>query len=200
MKSRILPYTMVMFALFGAAGCQQPAPISTATSIPPTPAGGYVMYRLRATLDNEPMAALEAIKAASCLDQTPGPNMGKRVVFTFSAQADPIEEAIDDEIGFGLTIQIDDVTQIPFGQPVDVANNPNLHPSALVRGFLPPPQDALTMVNGTITIAALSSNQVTGSAMLTFSDPGDVNVAVQESVVFEVEFTDLAIDPDCAQP
>jgi len=184
MRSKALLRIIACCALSGVVGCQRQ----------PTPNSGYVMYSLRVTLDDEPMYVLEGITGESCSNGYGG------LLFEFAAEADPIEEAIDDEIGFGLSIQIDDVTRISSGKPTDVANNPNLHLSGRVRRFLPPPQDPLTSVTGTLTISALSSSQVSGSALLTFIDSDDVNLAVQASAVFAVEFTNLAIARYCPEP
>jgi hypothetical protein len=51
---------------------------------------------------------LVTITAESCFDGYGG------YILSFSAVADMIPEAIDDEISLGLTIQIDDISQLPL--------------------------------------------------------------------------------------
>jgi len=148
------------------------------------------------------MPALVSVTRESCT------NGGADLFLVFSAVNAPQGEPVDAETDFRLSIQFDDVSKIPLGQPMDVANNPpNLHLSALVTAFHAPPLEPLTSFNGSasgvITISALSSGQVDGSAVLTFVDRQDEstqwgqNRLVQKALVFDVTFTNLAINPSC---
>ena len=67
------------------------------------------------------------------------------------------------------------------------------------QSLIEAPQDPLTTTSGTITISALSANEMSGSASLAFSDPGDVNAVVQDSLAFEVMFSNLAIIHYCSE-
>ena len=55
------------------------------------------------------------------------------------------------------------------------------------------------MASGTMTISALSTNEISGSASLTFSDSGDVNAVVKDSLAYEVTFTNLAVIHYCPE-
>ena len=184
MKSKVLLYTLACLVMFAASGCQPHE------------------KDLRITLDDRPMPALVSITRESCT------NGGADLFVVFSAVNAPQGEPVDAETDFRLSIQFDDVSKIPVGKPIDVANNPNnLHLSALVTAFQAPPLEPLTSFNGSangvITISALSSEQVDGSAVLTFVDRQDEstqwgqNRLVQKALVFDVTFTDLAINPSC---
>ncbi len=57
----------------------------------------------------------------------------------------------------------------------------------------------MTTATGTLTLAALSAREISGSAMLTFTDPADVNPVVHDSLAYEVAFTNLAIVHYCPE-
>lgn len=183
MKSTSRPGILALVAMIAVSGCQAS----------PTPAGAHVMYGMSAILDSQPLPQLVTITAESCFDGYGG------YTLSFSAVADMIPEAIDDEIRLDLTIQMTDISQVPLGQTVDVANKSSLQLSAAATVFRPPPQGALTTATGTITLTALSYGEMSGSTSLAFSDPGDVNPVVQNSLAYEVTFTNLAITHYCPE-
>jgi len=183
----------IAVTLIFLTGCGSPSPLATTTPQPPTPADAHVVYGMSATLDGKQLPQLVTITAESCFDGYGG------YILSFSAVADMIPEAIDDEISLGLTIQIDDISQLPLGQPVDVAHNNDIYLSAATLAFLPPPQGVLTTATGTITLTALSYGEMSGSASLIFTDPGDVNPVVQNSLAYKVAFTNLAIIHYCPE-
>lgn len=176
-------------------GCGSPTPGVTSTSQPSTPTDtqAHVVYGMSATLDGKQLPQLVTITAESCFDGYGG------YTLSFSAVADMIPEAIDDEISLGMTIQIDDISQLPLGQAVEVVHTTAIHLSAAPLAFLPSPQGILTTATGTITLAALSYGEMSGSASLIFTDPGDVNPVVQNSLAYEVAFTNLAIIRYCPE-
>lgn len=177
---------MVILMLMIQIGCAiQPTPTPSAS--------GHVTYDLSATLDGKPLPLLQAIRAESCYDGYGG------YLLSFTATADMIPEAIDDEIVLGLNIQIDDISKITLGSPIDIKNNSNIHLSASARVFVEGPQDPLMAATGTITIAALSEREMSGSASLVFTDPNDVNPAVKDMLAFEMAFTNLAIVQYCPE-
>ena len=148
---------------------------------------------MSATLDGKPLPALVGITASSCDDGYGG------YAFTFAATADMEPQAIDDEIGLGLNIEIDDISKITIGKPIQVGNNNNIRLSASVRVFIEAPQDPVTTATGMITITALSDREMSGSASLIFTDPSDVNPTVKESLAYEVTFTNLAVIHYCPE-
>jgi hypothetical protein len=160
----------------------------TASPAPVTP---HVSYDMSGTLDGKPLPQLETIKADSCYDGYGGYKL------TFSAIADMIPEAIDDEINLGLTVDVSDISQLPLGQSVDVAQISSVQLSATATGFLFLPQGALTITTGTITLSALSHSEMSGSASLVFTDQNDVNPMVQEALAYEIAFNNLAITYYC---
>ena len=85
-------------------------------------------------------------------------------------------------------------------KPVDVTNNQNIRLAAHPTAFLDPASlSPLKMASGTMTISALSTNEISGSASLTFSDSGDVNAVVKDSLAHEVTFTNLAVIHYCPE-
>jgi len=160
---------------------------------PPALAGQQVAYGMGAVIDGEPLPALVGITATSCYDDYGG------YALTFAATADMEPQAIDDEIGLNLQISIPDISQITIGEPVQVANNQNIRLAARPTAFLPPESlGSLTTASGTLTISRLQERDISGSASLTFSDPGDVNAVVKDSLTYEVTFSNLAIIHHCA--
>ena len=163
---------------------------------PPMPAAtGHVVYGLSGTLDGKPLPALVGIKAESCYDGYGG------YTLTFAATADMEPQAIDDELGLNLEISIADISQITVGKPMQVANNQNIRLAARPTAFLPPESlGTLTTASGTLTIAALTEREISGSASLTFSDPDDVNAMVKDLLAYEVTFSNLAVIHFCPEP
>ena len=184
MMSKIGVFSLALLTLLVQAGCQSS----------PVTESGHVIYGMSAALDNKPLPALVGITAESCYDGYGGYSL------VFSATADMIPEAIDDEIGLGLEITIVDMSQIMVGKPVDVTNNQNIRLAAHPTAFLDPASlSPLKMASGTMTISALSTNEISGSASLTFSDSGDVNAVVKDSLAYEVTFTNLAVIHYCPE-
>ena len=149
MKSKVFLYAIICLVMFDTSGCQPQE------------------KDFRITLDDRPMPALVSVTRESCT------NGGADLFLVFSAVNAPALQPVDAETHFRLSIQFDDISKIPLGEPIEAANNPNLHLSALVTAFLPPPLESLTSASGSITISALSPEQVDGSAVLTFVDPPD---------------------------
>ncbi len=148
---------------------------------------------MRAVLDGEPLPPLVTITAASCFDGYGG------YTLSFSGVADRVPEAIDDEIVLVLTVQIDDIEGLPPGRAVPVAGSTFLRLAADTAEFLPNTQGQLTAASGTLTLTAISYGEMSGSALLSFADPGDANPAVQNSLDLEVVFTNLAITRYCPE-
>lgn len=185
MKSKI-GVCMVILVLMIQTGC---APQPT-----PTPsASGHVTYDLSARLDAKPLPPLQAITAESCLDGYGGYSLA------FTAIADMAPEAIDDEIALGLNIRIDPNSEMTVGKPIEVANSAYIHLAADATTFFPPLQNPVTTATGTLTLTALSQNEMSGSASLVFTDPSDVNPVVKDSLAFDVAFTNLAIIYYCPE-
>ena len=185
MDSRIRVYAMIL-VLLAQAGCGPRLSPDTA---------GHVAYGLSAAIDGKALPALVGITAESCYDSYGG------YVLTFTATADMIPEAIDDEIGLGLEISIEDISKIIVGKPMDVANNLDIRFLASPTSFIDPAVlKPLNVASGTITITKLQANEISGSASLTFSDPGDVNALVNDSLAYEVMFTNLAVIHYCPEP
>lgn len=186
MKS-IMVFCIMIFMLLVQVGC---APQTT----PSSSSAGHVSYSMSATLDGNPMPTLVGIRAESCYDGYGG------YVLTFTATADMEPQAIDDEIELSLEIRIADITQITIGRPVDVANNRHVRLAARATALHPPESlGSLTMASGTITIATLQTNEISGSASLTFTDPNDVNAVVKDSLAYEVTFSNLAVIHYCPE-
>ena len=183
MKSNMV-FCIMMLMLLVQAGCApQPTPISE-----------YVAYGMSAILDDQPLPALVGIIAESCYDGYGGNSLA------FTATADMIPEAIDDEIGLNLEISIVDILQITIGEPVNVANNQNIRLLANPTAFLDPAVlKPLNIASGTLTITTLQANEISGSASLTFSDPDDVNAVVKGSLTYEVTFSNLAVIHYCPE-
>ena len=158
MKSNIV-FCIMILMLLAQAGCGSQ----------PTPAvAGQVVYGMSATIDGRALPELVGITAESCYDGYGGN------VLIFTATADMIPQAIDDEVGLGLEISIGDISKITVGKPVDVANNQDIRLLASPTAFLDPAVlKPLNVASGTITITKLQANEISGSASLTFSDPGD---------------------------
>lgn len=183
MKS-IMALCIMIFMILIQAGC---AP-------QPTPAtAGYVTYGMSAAMDGKPLPTLVWIRAESCDDDYGG------FTLTFTATADMEPQAIDDEIGLSLEIRIGDISKIALGEPVNVANNRNIRLLASPTAFIDPA--ALKLLNtasGTLTISALQEREISGSALLTFSDPDDDNAVVKDSLTYEVTFSNLAVIHNCS--
>jgi hypothetical protein len=185
MKSQI-HFCIVFLVLLSQTGCaSQPAPSPTAS--------GHVTYDLNATLNSKPLPPLQAITAESCYDGYGGYSLA----FTAIADMDP--QSIDDEISLSLDIRIDPNSEMIVGKPIDVANSAYIHLSANAIVFTDAPQDPVTTATGTLTLTALSQTEMSGSASLMFSDPGDVNPVVKDSLAYEVVFTNLAIVHYCPE-
>ena len=182
---KTLVSVLIFFELW-LVGCA-PQPTRASSS------AGHVAYSMSATLDGKPLPALVGIKAESCYDGYGG------FVLTIAATADMEPQTIDDEIELGLNIEIDDISKITIGKPIQVGNNNNIHLSASVRVFIEAPQDPVTTATGMITITALSDREMSGSASLMFTDPSDVNPTVKESLAYEVMFTNLAVIHYCPE-
>jgi len=181
MKSNMVFCIMTLMLLVQAGCGPLPTPVATR----------HVAYDMSATLDDKPLPALVGIIAESCYDGYGGYSLA------FTATADMIPEAIDDEIGLGLNIRIDPNSDMITGKPIDVAKSSYIHLSASATAFLPPPQDPVTNAAGTLTLTALSQREMSGSASLMFTDPDDVNPVVKDSLAFELAFTNLAIVHYC---
>ena len=109
-------------------------------------------------------------------------------------------QAIDDEIGLSLEIRIGDITQITVGEPVQVANDQNIRLLASPTAFLDPAAlKPLNTASGMLTISTLQEREISGSASLTFTDPNDVNALVNDSLVYEVTFSNLAVIHYCPE-
>jgi len=186
MKSRIVFCTTILM-LLAQAGC---APQPTPASIIP----GHVAYTMSAALEGKPLPALVGIRAESCYDGYGG------FTLTFTATADMEPQAIDDEIGLSLEIRIGDISKIAVGEPVNVANNQNIRLLASPTAFIDPAVlKPLNIASGTLTISALQEREISGSASLTFTDPNDVNALVNDSLVYEVTFSNLAVIHYCPE-
>ena len=186
MKSKIVFFTMI-FVLLVQAGCaSQPTPIPSASS-------GHVTYDLSATLDGKPLPPLQAITAESCYDGYGG------YLLAFTAIADMDPQSIDDEISLSLNIRIDPNSEMIVGKPIDVANSAYIHLSANAIVFTDAPQNPVTTATGTLTLTALSQTEMSGSTSIRFTDPGDVNPVVKDSLAYDVAFTNLAIVYYCPE-
>ena len=184
MISKIGFFALALLGLMVQSRCQ-PSPATES---------GHVVYGMSATLDSKPLPVLVGITASSCYDGYGG------YMLTFAATADMDPQAIDDELGLGLEISIVDISKITVGKPVDVANNQNIHLAAQPTAFLDPASlGPLTTASGTMTFSALSTNEISGSASLIFVDPDDDNAVVQESLAYEVTFTNLAVINYCPE-
>ena len=182
---KTLVSVLIFFELWLVGCAPQPTPVLDSA--------GHVAYSMSATLDGKPLPALVGITASSCDDGYGG------FTLAFTATADMEPQAIDDEIGLGLNIEIDDISKITIGKPIQVGNNNNIRLSASVRVFIEAPQDPVTTATGMITITALSDREMSGSASLIFTDPGDVNPTVKESLAYEVTFSNLAVIHYCPE-
>jgi hypothetical protein len=122
-------------------------------------------------------------------------------LLVFRGQADPPLGPTDDEIDFTLAIRIDNHPDgspaIALGRPVEVKDNPSVHISANARVFLYQPQDPVSTVTGTITFSSLDYRETSGTALLMFTDPEDVNPAIREWLILELTFTNLATMYGC---
>ncbi len=174
---------LALLAMFALSACG-PAPQASLQ---------HVSYGMRAVLDGEALPPLVTITAASCFDGYGG------YTLSFSGVADRVPEAIDDEIVLVLTVQIDDIEGLPPGRAVPVAGSTFLRLAADTAEFLPNTQGQLTAASGTLTLTAISYGEMSGSALLSFADPGDANPAVQNSLDLEVVFTNLAITRYCPE-
>jgi len=185
MKSKIT-ICIINLMLLAQAGC---APQAT----PSTSSEGHVSYAMSAILDDQPLPSLVGIRAESCYDGYGGYS----IAFTAVADIDP--QAIDDEISLSLNIRIDPNSEMILGKPMHVANSAYIHLSANAIVFTDAPQDPVTTATGTLTLTALSEREMSGSASFVFTDPGDVNPVVKDSLAFEVAFTNLAIVHYCPE-
>ena len=184
MKTTVTHCIAAIIAMSSLMGCQPP----------PVPTSQHVAYGMSATLDGKPLPALVGIIAESCYDGYGG------YLLTFAATADMEPQMIDDEIGLNLEIRIADISQITMGEPVQVANNQNIRLAARPTAFLPPESlGSLTTASGTLTISALEEREISGSASLTFGDPDNVNAVVNDSLAYEVSFTNLAVIHYCPE-
>lgn len=185
MKSKIT-ICIINLMLLGQTGCAPQATLSPNSA-------GHVSYAMSATIDGKALPALVGITAESCDDGYGGTTL------TFMATADMEPQAIDDEMSLGLNIKIDDVGKTTLGKPIEVGNNSNIQLSAGVRVFIEGRQDPLTTATGMITITALSQREMSGSASLMFTDPGEVNPTVNDSLSYEVTFSNLAVIHYCLE-
>lgn len=149
--------------------------------------------KMNIVLDNQPMRDLEEKMGNAC---SPREDV---VWLDFSAVNDPEEMIADDEMYFRLSLRIENVADIPLGEPVDLSRNASIFASASVFCFCPDPQEALTEVQGSVTFTTLTNTEAEGSLDLTFTDPDDVNQAVQRSVKFDVQFSNLSIVASCPE-
>jgi len=178
MKSNIV-FCIMILMLPAQAGCGSQ----------PTPAvAGHVTYNLNATLNSKPLPPLQGITAESCYDGFWG---GYSLAFSATADMDP--QAIDDEISLSLNIRIDPNSEMIVGKPIHVTKSAYIHLSANAIVFTDAPQDPVTTATGTLTLTTFSQREMSGSASLVFTDPGDVNPVVKDSLAYEVAFTNLAI-------
>jgi hypothetical protein len=115
------------------------------------------------------------------------------LVLTFSAVNDPIKNAVDDEMYFGLEIRLIDPPKI--NETISVENNPAVEIKGDVSCFCAPPLESLTTAVGTVIITAYEKETVSGVAEITLTDPAEVNTAVHDNLKFKVNFTHLPVLP-----
>ena len=139
---------------------------------------------MRAVLDGQPMNALQEIQGRCTTN-------GRELLLMFDTVNDPSEQIADDELFFNIEIQIDNISQIPLGTPIDVSNSADIHPSVSTICFCILPLDPLTSVTGRVTINSFSNGFISGSALLSFKDPEDVNVVVNRSLKIWIKFSNL---------
>ena len=137
---------------------------------------------MRIINDGRPMRALKEINGR-CLTND------SELLLMFSTVNDPDERIADDELFFNLDIQVDDISQIPLGEPIDIADNSDVNANAGIVCFCIPPQDSLSLATGIITIKSFTENFITGSLILTFRDPTGLNINVDRSLSFWTRFT-----------
>ena len=184
MKSKIVFCTTILMLLVQTGCAPQPTPAAAV----------HVAYGMSATMDGKPLPTLVGIRAESCYDGYGG------YALTFTAIADMEPQAIDDEIGLSLEIRIEDISKITAGEPVKVANDQNIRLLASPTAFIDPAAlKPLNTASGTLTISMLQEREISGSASLTFTDPDDVNAVVNDSLVYEVTFSNLAVIHYCPE-
>ncbi|HSF80424.1 MAG TPA: hypothetical protein VLA49_04290 [Anaerolineales bacterium] len=174
MRSNIVFCTMI-FLLLAQAGCAPQAP---------------QRYSLNTLIDGESPSSLVVTKAEACFDDS------KRDALKFAAKADMGPQAVWREISLRLNIQIDDIAKITMDKPVEVGSGNNINAAIGVDVHTPPLDSPLSTVTGTITITALSENEISGSASLVFTDPENFNPTVEDSLVYEVTFIHMTVNHD----
>ena len=137
--------------------------------------------------DGRPMRALKEI-SGRCITKD------SELLLMFSTVNDPDELIADEELFFNLDIQFDDISQIPMGEPIDIADNPDINASAGILCFCLPPQNPLSLATGVITIRSFSGDSISGSLILSFSDPSGLNINVDRSLSFWIRFTRIPCD------
>jgi hypothetical protein len=149
---------------------------------------------MRATLDGNPEPDLEALDAHACMNEMGGYSL------YFKGLADP-QPVTHDEIEYRLYIRIeygpDGNPATTPGQHVEVKDNPLIHLSANAIQFMSPKQNPVSTVTGTITLSSLSYKETSGSALLLFTDPDDVNSVIRDWLILEVAFENLATLYEC---
>lgn len=136
---------------------------------------------MRIINDGRPMRAIKELNGR-CLSND------SELLLMFSAVNDPDERIADDELFFNLDIQFKDISQIPLGEPIDIADNPGINASAGILCFCLPPQNPLSLATGIITIKSFSEDFISGSFILSFSDPSGLNINVDRSLSFWTRF------------
>jgi hypothetical protein len=150
---------------------------------------------LRATLDGQLLPELIKVDARACREAP-----GYMLLFK-GLKVDPLGPT-DGEIDFTLSIRIDTNPDgspaIEIGRPVDVKDNPSIHLTANARTIFSGPQDPVRSATGTLTLTSLSAyGEASGSAVLLFTDPDDVNSVIQDWLILEVTFENLATMYPC---
>lgn len=167
-KNIFVIFTIFLFALI-TTGFKQPA------------------IHMRIVKDNLPLRDLTEI-TGRCL------NNGTELLLLFDAVNDPIELAIDDETFYNLEIRIDDISQLPLREPININDNTGIHTSASLTCFCPQPLEPLTEVTGVLTINSNSNDLISGTILVSFDADKSKNFIVEDSLKFWIRFNKL----DCA--